>query len=129
MRALRGYIMKIKTAHKPPQTTSVFSILTLVVFVLSTIALFNNFDNPLIPILFAAFGVVIFIVSINKDHKRQSEAEGEYTVLLNKNFCCPKCKHEIKDEIEHEDIDGLPLLYLCKDCDVLWFTGNHVRST
>jgi hypothetical protein len=121
--------MIIKTAHKPPETISVFSILTLVVFVFSIIGLFNTFESPMPAIAVGFIGVVALIFAMIKDHQRQDGVTSKYTDILNRNFCCPECKQEISEDVKHEDTDGLPLLYFCKSCDVLWHTGNHQRST
>lgn len=121
--------MKIRTAYEPPQTTSVFSILTLIVFVFSTIGLFKTVENPLFGISLGVIGVIALIFAMKKDHQRQDGVSSGYSSILNRNFHCPDCSRELPKEIEHEDTDGMPILHLCESCDVLWYTGDYTRST
>ena len=45
-----------------------------------------------------------------------------------KDFICPQCKTTIPDTVENSGEDGEPILHYCKNCDVLWHTGNIPTS-
>jgi hypothetical protein len=39
-------------------------------------------------------------------------------------FRCPQCEAEIAAPLENSGANREPILFLCKKCEVLWFTGS-----
>ncbi len=120
--------MIIKSAYKPPVILSIYSNFTLLIFGILSVILFIVWGQ-IAGLIAGLLGLIILVFSIKKDHKRQGVKLADYTKKLKVNFECPKCKENIKAKVDHDDIDGLPLIYTCKTCEVMWHVGNHVRST
>lgn len=118
----------IKNAYKPPLVLSLYSNLTLFIFIILTIFSFILFDE-VIGVICGFVGVICLIISIRLDHKRKGIKLSDYTKRLSRNFECPECQCVIDEKIPHENIDGVPLIYLCNSCEIMWVRGYYVTST
>lgn len=119
--------MIVKNAYKPSVVLSTYSLLTIFLFGITTVSLLVVLEQPLVGVACGVIGVLALIFSICKDHKRQRVKLSDYTNRLKVNFSCPSCNRDLPNQVQHDDIDGLPILHFCESCDVLWYIGRHVR--
>ncbi len=120
--------MIVKNAFKPPVVLSVYSNLTF--FVFSILSLFLGwYFNEIVGVTCGFVGLVLLMVSIKKDHVRQGVKLKDYTRQLSHNFHCLECNNHLGEHLEHGRVEGAPILYHCKKCEIIWFTGKHYTST
>jgi hypothetical protein len=84
--------------------------------------------NIFISLLFCITGLVVLIIAIVKDHRAQGITINDYREKLNLSFSCPECKARIREPINYEKVSGVPILFECKSCQVLWYTGNFIEN-
>ncbi len=123
--------MEVKTAKRPawPKDFSVF------LFALSwgiiSVVLFVALENKILSTCIVAIGIPLFILLINKQAKirrARDKAENNFSQSLF-SFCCQNCSVHIASPIKTQNINGEPILYHCKKCDILWFTGSIDNSS
>lgn len=122
--------MIVKRAFNTPASLSIYSMLTVFFWGIGSIFTFMLEEDEIIRALVCLSGLPVFIFSIIKDHKRQGIKARDYIeeAKMKLKLQCPQCKNKMGSAIEHDDVEGLPILYECKACDVLWFAGDYVKS-
>lgn len=116
--------MIVKNAYKPPVILSLYSSLTFFIFPIFSL-LIGWYFNAILGLVSGFVGLILFVISIKKDHVRQDVKLKDYTIQLSRNFHCPECNRHLDEHIEHGKIVGLPILYHCEDCEIIWFTGLY----
>lgn len=125
--------MKVKNAYQPPIGLSKFSIIFALVLGVASISLaldlnlvFNIKINFSWKVQFYAVGMLVLIWSIYNDYKGARETVSKYKIGLFNSFKCPQCQTKISKPLEHEKTNGVPILFACGSCEVLWFAGTYV---
>jgi hypothetical protein len=118
---------KVKNAFKAPINLSIYSMGWIVVWALLTIASHFIFANGILTSVVAVLGLPVFIYAVHKDHIRQGYTTRDYTNKLALRFMCRNCNVVIQEPLKHENIDGVPKLYVCNDYKIIWFAGLHYK--
>ena len=120
--------MIIRNAYKAPVRMSKYSTGSLFIFSVIAISFFIP-GYLLIGFSVSVFGLIVFIYAIALDHKAQGYTVRDYTIRLRQKFQCPSCNSEIREPVEYEEKDGVPILYACRSCEVFWYAGNYAEDT
>jgi len=120
---------EVRDAFKSPVKLSRYSVLTILIWGALSVYLFTSLENILLAVFLSALGIPIFIFSFVTDHKRAGTKLSEYIRSLEGDFSCRQCSSKISSPLKHEDKDGVPIIFYCASCGILWYVGSHTRHT
>ncbi len=123
--------MEIRTADSPPLTRGALTFIFAIVLGFISIGAFVVCSNKLYAVGISAIGLCIWLFLLRRQGKIERFLKSQHSnfVQAENGFCCQDCKVEIGNPITHQNKQDQPILYHCKTCNILWFTGSVDHST
>jgi hypothetical protein len=118
----------IKNAMNPPVSLSKWTITSIILGMTVIIfmwLLVDTLGGPVLPTVMSVIFIPFMFYSFAQDAKRSGINFKDYIRKLSINFYCPECNDKLDHHIKHDHTDGVPLLYTCNKCLVLWHVGSY----
>jgi hypothetical protein len=124
-------MLEIRTADAPPLTRGFVVFVFSIIWGLFSLAVLYFLEVKIIAVALCAMGLPIWMFLLRKQGKieKHLSSQNSHFIQARNGFACQKCSNEIKKPIKNQNVQGEPIIYMCENCNILWFVGSVDHSS